>query len=56
MRRIDGDYHLRVLVESMSRAGRTEQEIVAAVGRAGGPTGEPSRQRDDPPRSRRRRG
>ena len=33
MRRVDGDYHLKVLVESMSRAGRSEQEIVAAVRR-----------------------
>ncbi len=56
MSRVDGDYHLKVLVESMSRAGCTEQEIVAAVRRAGGPAEGPNRRRADPPRIRRRGG
>ena len=56
MRRVDGDYHLKVLVESMSRAGHTEQEIVAAVRRAGGSADDPNRRREDPPRIRRRPG
>jgi hypothetical protein len=30
------DFHLRVLIETMSRDGFTEREIVAAVNRAGG--------------------
>ena len=36
MRRVDGDFHLRVMIESMSRAGCSEREIEAAVRRAGG--------------------
>jgi hypothetical protein len=56
VRRVDGDYHLKVLVEAMSRAGHTEQEIVAAVRRAEGFSGDPSRRRHDPPWIRRRRG
>ena len=35
MRRIDDDHHLKIMIESMSRAGRSEREIVAAVRRAG---------------------
>lgn len=36
MRRIDDDHHLKIMIESMSRAGRSEREIVAAVRGAGG--------------------
>jgi hypothetical protein len=35
MRRIDDDHHLKIMIESMSRAGRSEREIVTAVRRAG---------------------
>jgi hypothetical protein len=56
MSRVDSDYHLKVLVESMSRAGCTEREIVAAVRRAGNSADDPNGRRDDPPRSRRGRG
>ncbi len=35
-RRESDDFHLRVLIETMSRDGYTEREIVAAVNRAGG--------------------
>jgi hypothetical protein len=35
-RRESDDFHLRVLIETMSRDGHTEREIVAAVNRAGG--------------------
>ena len=48
MRPIDRDHHLKVLIESMSRDGRTEREIVAAVRRADRSTHEPRGRRDDP--------
>ena len=46
MRRVDADFHLRVLIESMSRAGCSEREINAAVQRAGGVDRDPRRERD----------
>ncbi len=54
MRRAADDFHLRVMIESMSRAGRSEREIEAAVSRADRPAHNSSRRRDEPPRTRRR--
>jgi hypothetical protein len=54
MRRIDSDVHLKMLIESMSREGRSEREIVAAVRRAGGHPHERGR-RDESAQRRRKR-
>jgi hypothetical protein len=55
MRRIDVDQHLKVMIESMSREGRSEREIVAAVQQAGGPAFDRKGRRGDAPRPRRER-
>jgi hypothetical protein len=52
MRRIDEDQHLKVMIEAMSREGRSEREIVAAVQQAGGPAYDRKGGRGDSPRPR----
>jgi IS30 family transposase len=55
MRRVDADFHLRVMIESMSRAGCSEREIAAAVKRAGGADREARRERGRSAPARRER-
>ena len=47
------DRHLKIMIESMSREGRSEREIVAALRRAG--AHEPRGRRDDSAQRHRKR-